>query len=411
MPTTAPSSFRFARRTERLRPSAIREILKATELPDVISFAGGLPAPELFPVDDFARAAQEVLSEDRSSAMQYSTTEGYPPLRQWVCEHLAEAVNLRCSPEQILITNGSQQALDLVAKVLIDPGDIVLVENPAYLGALQAFDAYEANVVGVRSDDAGIDTFDLRRVIAQCPQKPKLLYLIPNFQNPTGVSMSLERRSEVAKIAAEQGIPILEDDPYGRLRYAGSEQPAIAALPQTRNCIYTGTSSKIMAPGMRVAWLVVPEAEVYEKLIPAKQAADLHTSTFTQRIVWRYARRPGVLEAHIKILLESYRRRRDAMLESLTEHMPQGCTWTHPDGGLFLWVRVPESIDTLDLLRAATARKVAFVPGQPFWVGGNVHNTMRLNFSNATEQKIREGIRRLGEALAQLAQSPAAVSV
>lgn len=397
--TPPQDTLRFARRTRRLKPSAIREILKATESPDVISFAGGLPAPELFPVADFERACQEVLGEDRGAAMQYSTTEGYLPLRQWVCGHLADAIGLRFQPEQVLITNGSQQALDLMAKVLIDPGDTVLVENPAYLGALQAFDAYEANIVAVRCDSHGIIPDELRQTLRQSAARPKLLYLIPNFQNPTGVSLSEERRRDVARIAGEYGVPILEDDPYGRLRYAGKEPPAISSLCDAGQCIYTGTSSKIMAPGMRVAWLVVPSQELYEKLIPAKQAADLHTSTFTQRIVWRYASRPGVLAEHVKRLIEAYGRRRDTMLAALTRHMPAGCSWTKPDGGLFLWVSVPREVDALDVLRAATQQKVAFVPGQPFWVGGRIHNTFRLNFSNASEERIELGISRLGQAL------------
>ena len=397
--SSGDSPYQWAARTSRLKPSVIREILKTTEAPNIISFAGGLPAPELFPVDDFARACGDVLADDRGAAMQYSTTEGYRPLRQWVCQHLAETINLKCSPDQILITNGSQQGLDLIGKVLIDPGDIVLVENPAYLGALQAFEAYEANIVGIPSDANGIRIDELRQTLRKLPTRPKFLYLIPNFQNPTGVTMSLDRRVEAAKLAAEFGVPIVEDDPYGRLRYSGDAIAAITSLAETRNCIYLGTSSKIMAPGMRVAWMVVPDPALYERLIPAKQAADLHTSTFTQRIVWRYASRPGVLAEHTKRLIETYRHRRDTMLTTLKQTMPSGCTWTEPQGGLFLWMTVPTSVDTAQLLSAATKRDVAFVPGSPFWVGGGVHNTLRLNFSNASEQNIITGITRLAETL------------
>jgi 2-aminoadipate transaminase len=395
------SPFRLARRTGQLKPSTIRAMLKATESPEVISFAGGLPAPELFPVEEFAQACQEVLAEDRGAALQYSTTEGYPPLRQWVCEHLWQSIQLRCTPDQVLITSGSQQGLDLIAKVLIDPGDTVLVENPAYLGALQAFDAYEANAVGVPCDQDGIIPDELRATLRKLPAPPKFLYVIPNFQNPTGVSWSVERRTKVAQIAAEFGVPIFEDDPYGRLRYAGDEPPPICALDGAQSGVYTGTTSKIIAPGMRVAWLVIRDHELYEKLIPAKQSADLHTSTFTQRVVWRYARQAEVLKQHMQRLLETYRRRRDTMLDALRQHMPN-CTWTQPDGGLFLWCSVPQGADTIELLREVTRRKVAFVPGAPFWVGKDVRNTMRLNFSNASEERIREGIERLGESLKTL---------
>jgi 2-aminoadipate transaminase len=400
-PPATGSPFRVSERARRLKPSAIREILKMTEAPDVISFAGGLPAPELFPVEDFAAACRDVLSAgaEGQAAMQYGVTEGFGPLRQWVCDHLAQAVGLRCTPGQVLITNGSQQGLDLIAKVLLDPGDVVLVENPAYVGALKAFDAYEARVVGIPADEQGVRTDELRRYLRTGAARPKLLYLIPSFQNPTGVSTSVERLREVAQIAAEYDLPVLEDDPYGRLRYGGAAPPALASLPAAAGrVIYLGTTTKIMAPGMRVAWLVVPDHDLYEKLIPAKQAADLHTSTFTQRVVWRYASRPGALDAHLNVLLSAYRRRRDAMLDALARHLPEGCTWTKPEGGLFLWVTLPPRLDAVELLQTAMARKVAFVPGQPFWVGEDVpRNTLRLNFSNASEERIEEGVKRLGE--------------
>jgi 2-aminoadipate transaminase len=389
--------FRFAARTLGLKPSAIREILKVTAAPDVISFAGGLPAPELFPVAPTARAAAEMLAEDGAAALQYSVTEGHPALRAWICAHLAETVGLRATPDQVLITNGSQQGLDLLAKVLVDPGDTVVVENPAYLGALQAFRAYEAQVIGVPADDEGMRPDELRRVLASSARPPKFLYLIANFQNPTGTSISAQRRAALVALAAEFGVPVIEDDPYGRLRYTGTAQPALGALPGAADWVYLGTSSKIMAPGLRVAWLVAPDRGLYDKLVAAKQAADLHTSIFTQQLVWRYVRQPGVLDAHIGQLCTAYRSRRDVMLDALARHLPDGCTWTRPEGGMFLWVRLPESFDTLELLRAAAARKVAFVPGESFWVGTPVRHTLRLNFSHATEARIGEGVHRLGE--------------
>jgi 2-aminoadipate transaminase len=391
------SAFQFAQRMSGLKASAIREILKVTEMPDVISFAGGLPAPELFPVEQFARACQEVLEEDGPAALQYSVTEGYPPLRQWVCEYLRDTIDLRCTPDQVLIISGSQQGLDLIGKVLLDPGDYVILENPAYLGAIQAFSAYQARYLNVATDDDGIRTDDLERVLAQAPRRPKLLYLVPNFQNPSGITLSFERRKDVIALCSAHGVPIFEDDPYGRLRYSGDHLPSIAALARGRDCIYMSTFSKTMAPGMRVAWLVMQDRALYERVVPAKQAADLHTSSFTQRAVYAYARRPGAVEEHVKTMLPVYARRRDVMLRSLQDFMPEGCSWTHPDGGLFLWARVPENVDTQELLTLASRMKVAFVPGAPFWVNRDVRNTMRLNFSNASDEMIVEGIRRLGD--------------
>jgi 2-aminoadipate transaminase len=388
--------FRFAERMGRLKASAIREILKVTEMPDVISFAGGLPAPELFPVERFARACQTVLAEDGPAALQYSVTEGYPPLRKWICDYLLESSKIQCTPEQVLIISGSQQGLDLIGKVLLDPGDSVLIENPAYLGAIQAWDAYQAQFLDVASDDHGMIPDDLLRVIRGAAKRPKLLYVVSNFENPTGVTLSLERRKRIIAICAEYGIPIYEDDPYGRLRYSGESLPSLYALANSENCIYMSTVSKIIAPGMRVAWLVIPVKAVYEQIVPAKQAADLHTSTFTQRAVYAYAREPGAVDSHINEMLPVYARRRDLMLQSLERYLPAGSSWTRPDGGLFLWARVPASVDTQELLEMCGAAKVAFVPGAPFWVNRDVRNTMRLNFSNASDENIVEGIRRLG---------------
>ena len=390
------AAFRFAQRTRGLQPSAIREILKTTESPDVISFAGGLPAPELFPVEGVRAAAEAVLREDGPASMQYGITEGYLPLRQWVCEHLGRTIGLRASPDQVLITSGSQQGLDLLGKVLIDPGDVVLVENPAYLGALQAFQAYEARIIGLPADAEGLRIDELRRILENSRRRPKFLYLIPDFQNPTGTSTSTRRRAEIAALVADFGVPVIEDDPYGRLRYEGNSSPGLSASPGMSRGVYLGTSSKILAPGMRVAWMVVPSRGLYERLVTAKQAADLHTSTFTQRLVWQYVRHTAALDAQIIRLRTTYARRRDVMLAALERHLPAGCEWTRPEGGLFLWVRLPGKIDTMELLRACTRRKVAFVPGQPFWVGRAVRSTLRLNFSNSTETRIEEGVRRLG---------------
>jgi len=396
--TTASAQpvYRFAARTAALKPSAIREILKVTAAPDVISFAGGLPAPELFPVDAVARSCEAVLSSEGPAALQYGVTEGHLPLREWVCAHLASTVGLSASPDEVVITAGSQQALDLIAKVLLDPGDLVVTENPAYLGALQAFQAYEARTVGLSSDEHGVQPAALRSFLESSAVRPKFLYLIPNYQNPTGVSLSAVRRAEIVRIAAHFGVPILEDDPYGALRFSGEAPPALGTFPGARDCNYLGTSSKILAPGLRVAWLVVPDRSLRDKITTAKQAADLHTSSFTQRIVHHYVSQPGVLAAHVETLRSVYARRRDVMLSALSRHLPAGCSWTRPDGGLFLWVTLPATIDTTELLRVAAREKIAFVPGAPFWVGEPVRNTLRLNFSNATEARIEEGIARLG---------------
>ena len=399
LPVTSPSSepvYRFAARTAGLKPSAIREILKVTASPDVISFAGGLPAPELFPVDAVARSAQAVLSSDGPAALQYGLTEGHLPLRQWVCDYLAATVGLRPAVEEVLITNGSQQALDLVAKVMLDPGDLIVTGNPSYLGALQAFQAYQACPVGLASDENGLLPDSLRTFLETSPVRPKLLYLISNYQNPTGITLIPERRAEIAVIAARHGLPILEDDPYGGLRFSGDALPALGAFPGANGYIYLGTSSKILAPGMRVAWLVASDRGLREKLVAAKQAADLHTSCFTQRIVEHYVRQPGVLAAHVKTLCSVYGHRRDVMLNALERHFPAGCSWTRPSGGLFLWATLPDKIDTTALLQIAAREKIAFVPGAPFWVGEGVKNTLRLNFSNATEARIEEGMARLG---------------
>jgi 2-aminoadipate transaminase len=391
--------LRLARRIRDLRPSAIREILKTTEAPEVISFAGGLPAPELFPVAAVAEAAAAILRDDGPAALQYGTTEGYRPLRQWVAGHLARTVGWSVPPEQVLITSGSQQGLDLLGRVFLDPGDLVLVENPAYLGALQAFRTYEADIVGVPTDDDGIQPDALRRALEGGARRPKFIYLIPNFQNPTGCTTSATRRVEIAALAARFGVPLVEDDPYGQLRYNGAAPPALVAQPGAAGGIYLGTSSKILAPGLRVAWLATANRSLFERLVTAKQAADLHTSSFTQRLVCRWVAQPAALDAHVGRLRSAYARRRDAMLDALARHFPAGCTWSRPDGGLFLWVRAPAGLDTTRLLPAATAQQVAYVPGEPFWVGPAVRHTLRLNFSNSTEDRIEEGMRRLGRAL------------
>jgi 2-aminoadipate transaminase len=383
--------------------SAIRELLKVTEQPDMISFAGGLPAPDLFPVEEIAVAADRVLRDFGPQALQYSTTEGYRPLREWLA-HYTSSPGLTISPENILITSGSQQALDLLGKIFINSGDRLVVEAPTYMGALQAWNAYEAEYLAIPSDEQGMLTAELEPALRV---GPKLIYSLPTFQNPTGVTLTLERRRHLVEVAGRYGVPIIEDDAYGQLRFEGDSLPSLLALagPASTNgtgvyeghVIYLSTFSKTLVPGLRLAWIVAP-LEVIRRLVQAKQGADLHSATFNQMIVYE-AVRDGFLQQHVPLIQKVYRERRNVMLAALTKHFPPGAHWTRPDGGLFLWVTLPEGVNAAELLSAALAAKVAFVPGAPMFPNGGGENTMRLNFSNAAPDSIREGIARLGRVL------------
>lgn len=387
----------FASRMRDLRPSAIRELLKTTEAPEVISFAGGLPAPELFPIQAISEASQRILLREGQSALQYGVTEGVGTLREWIASHLKETVELEVGAHDVLITHGSQQGLDLIGKVLLDPGDTVIVETPAYLGALQSFQSYQATIAGVPSDDEGIRVEKLEDTVRRAKTPVKFLYLIPNYQNPTGTSLSLARRKQVVALAQRLNLLVVEDDPYGRLRFSGPSSPALGSESGFQNWIYLGSTSKVLAPGLRIGWLVTPLPALFERLVTAKQACDLHTGTFTQRIVAELVQQPGWLDRHIAELITVYRRRRDAMQDALQRHLPKGTRWTKPEGGLFLWVTLPGALDTVELLRRASAHHVAFVPGAPFWIGEAPPTTLRLNFSNASEDRIETGIARLGK--------------
>jgi 2-aminoadipate transaminase len=383
--------------------SAIRELLKVTEQPDMISFAGGLPAPEVFPVEEMAVAADRVLRDYGPQALQYSTTEGYRPLREWLARHTA-APGLAISPDNILITSGSQQALDLLGKIFINPGDRLVVEAPTYMGALQAFNAYEAEYVAVPSDDQGMITDALEPALQA---GPKLIYSLPTFQNPAGRTLTLERRRRLVELAGRYGAPIIEDDAYGQLRFEGEHLPTLlmVAGSGTANSsglyegsvIYLSTFSKTLAPGLRLAWIVAP-LDVIRKLVQAKQGADLHSATFNQMIAYE-AVRDGFLQRHLPVIRQVYRERREVMLAALTEHFPPGVRWTRPQGGLFLWLTLPEGLNAAELLPDALAAKVAFVPGAPMFPNGGGENTLRLNFSNASPDQIRQGIARLGRVL------------
>jgi 2-aminoadipate transaminase len=375
-----------------MHASSIREMLKATERPEIISFAGGLPAPELFPVDNILSATERVLHEIGASALQYSPTEGFAPLRESFAAD-SRRRGIDCSADDILITTGSQQALDLAGKIFLDKGDCVLTENPTYLAAIQAFQTFEVRFVAVPTDEQGLIPEALPALIER--EKPRFLYTIPNFQNPTGVTLAAERRQALYSIAARYGLTVVEDDPYGALRYAGKSIPPIKSLDGEGIVIYLSTVSKTIAPGLRIGWVVAPE-EIRRKLTIVKQAADLHTSSLDQRIVHRYLL-DFDSDAHIERIRRSYGERYSIMDAALGETMPPGFRWTHPQGGMFLWVTCPEGVDTNELLRKAHLRKVIFVPGQDFFPDASGQRFMRLNFSNASPELIREGIRRLAE--------------
>jgi len=389
---------RFAQRTQRMESSAIRELLKFTENPEVISFAGGMPAPDVFPIKEFREACLAVLEKNGPASLQYGSTDGYTPLREMVARHSAR-YGINITKDNVLITSGSQQALDLLGKIFINRGDHILVESPTYIGAIQAWRAYGAEFIPVPLDEHGMVTSELEdRLRAGI----KFIYALPNFQNPTGSTLAYDRRLKLIELADRYGIPIVEDDPYGQLRYEGENLPTLAVLDsQTRsqiecysgNVIYLSTFSKTLAPGIRLAWVIAPPT-VINKLIQAKQGADLHTSTFNQIVAFEVAH-GGFLDEHVKLIRKVYKERRDVMLDTLEENMPEGVSWTHPKGGLFLWLTLPECLDSQLLFPDAVEEKVAFVPGSSFFAEGGGQNTMRLNFSNATPEKINEGIFRL----------------
>jgi 2-aminoadipate transaminase len=410
---------RYAQRTLGIKSSAIRELLKVTQRPEVISFGGGLPAPDVFPMKRFEEACRKVLAEHGAMALQYGPTEGYQPLREMIARNISR-YGIFAKAENVLITSGSQQALDLIGKLLLNRGDRIVLEAPTYLGALQAFNLYGAQYVPVPVDDDGLTT---DRLDASLRSGPKFMYVLPNFQNPAGVTLAENRRHQLILLADKYGIPIVEDDPYGQLRYEGEHIAPLVALDRENlrrdsaftlgNVIYLSTFSKTLAPGIRLAWIVAPE-DVISKLVLLKQAADLHTSTFNQYVAYEVAR-DGFLDQHVKLIRRVYHERRDAMLQALQEYFPPEVTWTHPKGGLFLWVTMPEGADSYALLQAALAENVAFVPGDSFYANDDREGSrhMRLNFSHSQPELIREGIRRLSVAVKRQlrgSSQPSAVS-
>jgi 2-aminoadipate transaminase len=384
----------------RMTTSAVREILKVAERPDILSFAGGLPAPELFPVEAVARAHQDVLAKDGAAALQYSTTEGFLPLREHISRLLAGR-GLAASPERILVTNGSQQGIDLVGKVLLDPGDKVVVEDPSYLAALQVFGGYGAEFVPVASDDEGMRMDALEAALQA--GGVKLVYVVPDFHNPKGTRLSLPRRKRLLELAQRHRVAVLEDDPYGELRFAGQALPSLASLDTEGVVVHLSTFSKTLAPGLRVGWVVAPPS-LQKGLTIAKQAADLHTGTLTQRATARlldtfdYA-------AHVQTLRGVYGERCRVMLEGLAAHLPEGTRWTVPEGGMFVWVELPEGLSGDALFQPALAEKVAFVPGSAFFARTPQPRFLRLNYSNRAPALIREGMERLGRVVKAAAAS------
>ncbi|NOH00985.1 MAG: PLP-dependent aminotransferase family protein [Chloroflexi bacterium] len=401
-----PWEYRYAHRTQKMGSSVIRELLKLTEQPDIISFAGGLPAPEVFPVKEFQEACNRVLTDHGAQALQYSTTEGYRPLREMIARH-TERYSVHVTPENILITSGSQQALDFIGRLFINRGDYVVVESPTYLGALQAWNAYGAQYISVRADENGMIVDELEDALRI---GPKFIYVLPNFQNPSGSTLCLERRKKLVELADKYGVPIIEDDPYGQLRYDGEHIPGVATLDShyrndddgeyTGNVIYLSTFSKLLAPGLRLAWVIAPP-NVIRKLVMTKQAADLHTSSFNQHVAYEVAK-GGFLDEHVKVIRATYKERRDVMLEMMDEMFPDEMRWTRPAGGMFLWGMMPEGVDAAEVLKIAVERKVAFVPGAAFHPNGGGENTMRINFSFSSPETIREGIARLGATLKEV---------
>jgi len=387
----------YSKNALNMKRSEIRELLKVTRRPDMISFAGGLPASETFPVKDLEDIACQILRQKGATALQYGPTEGELSLREEIAKWISrEKPGIKS--ENILVTSGSQQGLDIVSKVFLDPKDTVIVELPTYIGGLQAFTAYRAKMVGVPQDNQGMKMDLLEKTLARLAKrkkKPKFIYVVPDFQNPSGVTMSLERRKRLLELAYEYELPILEDSPYRDLRFTGESVPAIFSLDKENQIIVLGTFSKLLCPGLRLAWITAP-AEWMDRMVVAKQSMDLCSPTLTQLIAAEYMKR-GLLPKQVEGICRLYARKRQVMLEALKKYMPKGVTWTKPEGGLFLWVKLPKRMSTDDLFPKAAENGVVYVKGSAFYCNGKGQNTMRLNFSYPSEEQIEEGIKRLAK--------------
>lgn len=388
----------YAQRLANLKASEIRELLKLTERTDIISFAGGLPAPELFPIAEISEICALVLQQDGQSALQYASTEGYLPLRQWIAHRMNTTLGTSFGEDSILITNGSQQVLDLTGKVFLDEGDVVLCESPTYLAAITAFKAYGCRFVEVPTDEDGMNMNELEAILKRT-EHVKILYVIPNFQNPTGRTLALGRRKRLAELAAQYNVVVLEDNPYGELRFEGQALPSVQSFDKEGRVLATGTFSKILCPGFRVGWVAGPE-EIVQKYTLVKQGCDLQSNTFTQKIIATYLDRYDI-DVHIKTLLQVYKKRRDVALAAMKRLFPAQIRFTHPEGGLFVWVTLPEGMSAQSLLEECVEKKVAFVPGGSFFPDGGHDNTLRINFSTMDEEHIEQGIEILASVLRQ----------
>lgn len=395
--------MRFSARMAGVRRSYIREILKVTQNPEIISFAGGLPSPDHFPAEAFARAAKDVLTDSGPQALQYSITEGYPALREFISARYKSQWSMDIPPDNILITTGSQQGLDLLAKVMLDVGDEVLIERPGYLGAIQAFSLYGAAFRTASLTPHGVDLNELE---TQLKARPKLFYAVPSFQNPSGTTYDVHTRREVARLIEKSDTILVEDNPYGELRFKGEAVPPVRAFLDGDRMALMGSFSKIASPGMRIGWIATGQ-ELMQRLVTAKQASDLHTSIFTQRVLHRFLE-TNDLDAHIAVIRKAYGERRDVMVDVIKREFPAEVRCTEPEGGMFLWGELPKDVDSEEVFNKAIANKVAFVPGRPFFVDGT-DNAFRLNFSNSTPERIEEGITRMGRCLREvMAKSPSA---
>ncbi len=384
----------FAKRMNNMNKSEIREILKLTQRPEIISFAGGLPAPELFPVEQIKQITQDLLTNYGHQVLQYSTTEGFLPFREQIAKRMNEKFKTNVTGEDITILSGSQQALDFAGKVFINEGDTIIVESPTYLGAINAFKPYGPKYVEIPMDEDGLIVSELEKALEKNPNA-KFLYTIPDFQNPTGRTLSLERRKQLIEVINKYNLPVIEDNPYGELRFQGEHLPSLKSMDTKGLVIYHGTFSKTFTPGLRLGW-VCASKEILDQFIIVKQSSDLHTSEFNQRIAYEYVEKYD-LEEHIRAICALYKKRREAMVKAMQEHFPKQVKFTLPDGGLFLWITMPEDVDCVKLLEKAVEQKVAFVPGMSFYPNSGKKNTMRLNFSNTPEDRIIEGIKSLAQ--------------
>ncbi|MBV4431234.1 PLP-dependent aminotransferase family protein [Clostridium tyrobutyricum] len=390
-------SIKFAERMNKVQKSFIREILKVTENPNIISFAGGLPNPLSFPIKEVEEASIKVLNENGSDVLQYSTTEGYRPLREYIAQRYLKRFGLKVDADEILITNGSQQGLDLLGKIFLNKDDNVLIERPGYLGAIQAFSIFEPVFNSVPVNNDGVDIDLLEKSLAM--NSPKLFYTVPNFQNPSGTTYSEKNRKAAADILKKYDTILIEDDPYGELRFIGEDLQPIKTYLGDKS-VMLGSFSKIVAPAMRLGWICA-KGEIMEKLITAKQAADLHTNYYSQRVVHQFLM-DNDIEDHIKKIRKLYKGQRDCMVSMIERYFPEGIKSTKPEGGMFLWVTLPEGISSLELFDLAAKENVAFVPGDPFYVNVKGSNTLRLNYTNSDEKSIEEGIKRLARAIGKL---------